>query len=86
MEDKEFAALLAKVETELNRCAEHDQYGIAMYCMVQVIAPELSTDQVIGLVDFAEGYKKRAQKERQLQTGAKIINQLKYNNFGGKVK
>lgn len=85
MEDKEFAALLAKVETELNRCAKHDQYGIAMYCMVQVIAPELSTDQVIGLVDFAEGYKKRA-RERELQTGAQKINQLKYNNFGGNVK
>lgn len=69
MKDKEFAALLARVETELNRCAEHDQYGIAMYCMVQVIAPELTIDQVTGLVNLAEDYKKRAQ-ERQLQTGA----------------
>lgn len=69
MKDKEFAALLAKVETELNRCVEHDQYGIAMYRMVQVIAPELTIDQVTGLVNLAEDYKKRAQ-ERELQSGA----------------
>ena len=69
MKDKEFAALLARVETELDKRERNNQGAVAMYCMVQVIAPELTIDQVTGLVNLAEDYKKRA-RERELQSGA----------------
>ena len=60
MEEVNYEELREKVQHEIEKCAEHDRRGTAMYVLVQTLVPELSPHQVVQLVDMAADYMKNA--------------------------